>query len=85
MSEERRPRACGSPHSALSHDYTDCRAGRSRDWIGRYAAHGVIRLIYNETAAIIGRRLRIVKMRETKHSMDVIPYKITVKGIELKV
>lgn len=63
--------------------------------IERYVAHGVIRLVYNEqvasddillkpTAAEIGRRLRIVKMRETAHSMSSIPYEITSKGIKLK-
>jgi len=53
--------------------------------VERYAAHGVIRLAYDEAGSTVGRRLRIVKMRETMHSMDVIPYEITVKGIELKV
>jgi circadian clock protein KaiC len=53
--------------------------------IERYAAHGLIRLNYNEVGNKVNRRLRIVKMRETMHAMDVIPYEITVKGIELKV
>lgn len=53
--------------------------------VERYAAHGLIRLGYNEVGTKVNRRLRIVKMRETMHSMDVIPYEITVKGIELKV
>ena len=53
--------------------------------VERYAAHGLIRLNYNETGNKVNRRLRIVKMRETMHAMDVIPYEITVKGIELKV
>ena len=53
--------------------------------IERYASHGVIRLGYHEKDATVGRRLRIIKMRETMHSMDVIPYDITIKGIELKV
>lgn len=53
--------------------------------VERYAAHGVIRLVYDETGSTVSRRLRIVKMRETMHSMDVIPYEITVKGIELNV
>lgn len=53
--------------------------------VEHYTAHGVIRLTYDETVATVGRRLRIVKMRETMHSMDMIPYEITVKGIELKV
>jgi circadian clock protein KaiC len=53
--------------------------------IERYAAHGLIRLGYDENGSKVNRRLRIVKMRETMHAMDVIPYEITVKGIELKV
>jgi len=53
--------------------------------VERYASHGVIRLGYDEKDKTVGRKLRIVKMRETMHSMDVIPYEITVKGIELKV
>lgn len=53
--------------------------------VERYAAHGLIRLGYDEVGTKVNRRLRIVKMRETMHSMDVIPYEITVKGIELKV
>lgn len=53
--------------------------------VERYTSHGVIRLGYDEKDKIVGSRLRIVKMRETMHSMDVIPYEITVKGIELKV
>jgi KaiC/GvpD/RAD55 family RecA-like ATPase len=53
--------------------------------VERYASHGVIRLGYDEKDKIVGRRLCIVKMRETMHSMDVIPYEITVEGIELKV
>ena len=53
--------------------------------VERYAAHGLIRLNYNEVGTKVNRRLRIVKMRETMHAMDVIPYEITVKGIELKV
>jgi len=53
--------------------------------VERYASHGVIRLSYDEKDTTIGRKLRIVKMRETMHSMDVIPYEITVNGIELKV
>jgi circadian clock protein KaiC len=63
--------------------------------IERYVAHGVIRLTYDRSEAIdevrvkpsateIGRRLRIVKMRETAHSMSSIPYEITSKGITLK-
>ncbi|MDF1537782.1 MAG: ATPase domain-containing protein, partial [Candidatus Thorarchaeota archaeon] len=63
--------------------------------IERYVAHGVIRLTFDEahlsderrlspTATEIGRRLRIVKMRETAHSMSSIPYEITTKGIKLK-
>jgi len=53
--------------------------------VERYATHGLIRLGYDEAGTKVNRRLRIVKMRETLHSMDVIPYEITVKGIELKV
>ena len=53
--------------------------------VERYATHGLIRLGYDEVGTKVNRRLRIVKMRETMHSMDVIPYEITVKGIELKV
>jgi circadian clock protein KaiC len=53
--------------------------------VERYASHGVIRLGYDEKDKTVGRRLRIVKMRETMHSMDVIPYEITVNGVELKV
>jgi circadian clock protein KaiC len=53
--------------------------------VERYVAHGIIRLMYDESHTTVGRRLRIVKMRETMHSMDVMPYEITVKGIELKV
>jgi KaiC/GvpD/RAD55 family RecA-like ATPase len=53
--------------------------------VERYASHGVIRLGYDEKDKTVGRRLRIVKMRETMHSMDVIPYEITIKGIELRV
>jgi KaiC/GvpD/RAD55 family RecA-like ATPase len=53
--------------------------------VERYASHGVIRLGYDEKDKTVGRKLRIVKMRETMHSMDVIPYEITVKGIELRV
>jgi circadian clock protein KaiC len=53
--------------------------------VERYAAHGLIRLNYDEAGNKVNRRLRIVKMRETMHAMDVIPYSITVKGIELKV
>lgn len=53
--------------------------------VERYASHGVIRLSYDEKDTTVSRKLRIVKMRETMHSMDVIPYKITVKGIELNV
>jgi circadian clock protein KaiC len=53
--------------------------------VERYVAHGIIRLTYDESHTTVGRRLRIVKMRETMHSMDVMPYEITVKGIELKV
>ncbi len=53
--------------------------------VERYASHGVIRLGYDEKDTTVSRKLRIVKMRETMHSMDVIPYEITVKGIELKV
>jgi KaiC/GvpD/RAD55 family RecA-like ATPase len=49
----------------------------------RYATSGVIRLMYQETEKSVKRRLRIVKMRETMHSMDIIPYAITAKGIEL--
>jgi circadian clock protein KaiC len=53
--------------------------------VERYASHGLIRLAYNELGEKVRRHLRIVKMRETMHSMDIIPYEITVKGIELKV
>ena len=53
--------------------------------VERYVSHGIIRLIYDEGDTTVGRKLRIVKMRETMHSMDVIPYEITVKGLELKV
>jgi len=53
--------------------------------VERYVAHGFIRLTYNELGEKVRRQLRIVKMRETMHSMDIIPYEITVKGIELKV
>lgn len=53
--------------------------------VERYVAHGLIRLNYSETGNKVNRRLRIVKMRETMHATDVIPYEITVKGIELKV
>ncbi|MGY5856063.1 MAG: ATPase domain-containing protein, partial [Candidatus Thorarchaeota archaeon] len=53
--------------------------------VERYAAHGLIRLNYNEEGNKVNRRLRIVKMRETMHAMDMIPYEITVKGIDLKV
>ena len=53
--------------------------------VERYAAHGLIRLTYNELGEKVRRQLRIVMMRETMHSMDIIPYEITVKGIELKV
>jgi len=53
--------------------------------VERYTAHGLIHLRYDEVGIKVNRQLRIVKMRETMHSMDVIPYDITVKGIELKV
>jgi KaiC/GvpD/RAD55 family RecA-like ATPase len=53
--------------------------------VERYVAHGIIRLTYDESHTTVGRRLRIVKMRETMHSMDVMPYEITINGIELKV
>lgn len=63
--------------------------------IERYVAHGVIRLNYDEITTPeekrtksmtteIGRRLRIIKMRETAHSMASIPYEITSRGIKLK-
>ncbi|MGY5852177.1 MAG: ATPase domain-containing protein [Candidatus Thorarchaeota archaeon] len=53
--------------------------------VERYAAHGLIRLDYEEDGTKIGRTLRIVKMRETMHAMDIIPYEIKANGIELKV
>lgn len=53
--------------------------------VERYASHGVIRLSFNEVAGKVSRNLRIVKMRETVHSMDVIPYDISMKGLELRV
>jgi circadian clock protein KaiC len=53
--------------------------------VERYASHGVIRLAFDQREHKVVRRLRVVKMRETVHSMDVIPYEITMKGIELKV
>ena len=53
--------------------------------VERYAAHGLIRLTYKEADTKVGRRLRIVKMRETMHSMDIIPFEIGKKGIELRV
>ncbi|MHA1770330.1 MAG: RAD55 family ATPase [Candidatus Thorarchaeota archaeon] len=54
--------------------------------VERYAAHGVIRLSYEEEedSSTVKRKLRIVKMRETMHSMDIIPFVITSHGIELK-
>ena len=53
--------------------------------VERYAAHGIIQLIYQVRETTVERRLRIVKMRETMHSMDIIPFQITAKGIQLKV
>jgi len=53
--------------------------------VERYVAHGIIQLTYNKTDDKISRRMRIVKMRGTMHSMDLIPYDITGEGIELQV
>jgi circadian clock protein KaiC len=53
--------------------------------IERYAAHGVIRLDYDVKEKTVGRKLRIVKMRETMHSMNIISYEIKAKGFELRV
>ncbi len=53
--------------------------------VERYAAQGYIRLDYEEEAGKVIRTLRVVKMRETMHSMDIIPYEIKSRGIELKV
>jgi KaiC/GvpD/RAD55 family RecA-like ATPase len=53
--------------------------------VERYAAHGVIRLNYDKTGKKVNRSLRIMKMRETMHSMNVIPFEIGKHGIELKV
>ena len=49
-----------------------------------HVAHGIIRLTYEGSHSTVGRRLRIVKMRENKQSRDVMSYKITVNGIELR-
>ncbi|MGY5852766.1 MAG: ATPase domain-containing protein [Candidatus Thorarchaeota archaeon] len=53
--------------------------------VERYAAHGLIRLDYEEVGSKVGRTLRIVKMRETMHAMDIVPYEIKANGIELKI
>jgi KaiC/GvpD/RAD55 family RecA-like ATPase len=52
--------------------------------VEHYAAHGVIRLGYDEKDKTVGRKLRIVKMTITMHSIDVIPYEITVQGLNLR-
>ncbi len=53
--------------------------------VERYAAHGYIHLDYEEKDGKVSRVLRIVKMRETPHAMDIIQYEIKDKGIELKI
>lgn len=53
--------------------------------VERYVAHGIIHLTYNEVGDKIGRKMRIVKMRGTMHSMNSIPYDITGEGIVLRV
>lgn len=53
--------------------------------VERYASHGIIKLLYEKVEGSVKRRLRIVKMRGTMHSMDIIPFDISSKGIELKV
>jgi circadian clock protein KaiC len=53
--------------------------------VERYVAHGIVNLSYSEIGDKINRKMRIVKMRGTMHSMDSIPYDITGEGIALKV
>lgn len=55
----------------------------SRDGLVEYASDGVILLRYIEPTDLSAVKLamRIVKMREVKHSRDIRPYDITSKGI----
>ncbi len=53
--------------------------------VERYASHGIIRLDLVTDEDTVSRRLRIVKMRQTPHSMDIIPFTISAHGIELMI
>ncbi|MCS4542346.1 MAG: hypothetical protein HY929_08570 [Euryarchaeota archaeon] len=47
-----------------------------------YLAHGVLELQLSPNARDV-RKMRIVKMRGTKHPLDVLPFKITNNGIKV--
>ncbi len=54
----------------------------TRDGLAEYVADGVILLRYEETASRdLDLTLRIVKMRRTRHSRKIKPYRITDEGI----
>ena len=55
----------------------------SRDGLVEYVVDGVILLSFIEQNNSLMLTLRVLKMRRTKHSRDVKPYKITDHGIEV--
>ncbi len=54
-----------------------------RAGVERYAAQGLIHLDFSVGEQTVVRKLRIIKMRQTMHSMDIIPFEITSEGIKL--
>ncbi len=55
----------------------------SRDGLVEYVVDGVILLSFQEEGNMLMLTLRVLKMRRTKHSREVKPYRITDHGIEV--
>ena len=55
----------------------------SRDGLVEYVVDGVILLSFQEESNRLMLTLRVLKMRRTKHSREVKPYRITDHGIEV--
>jgi circadian clock protein KaiC len=52
--------------------------------IERYVAHGVIRIDYETRERKATRTVQVLKMRETPHIMDQVPFEIREDGMDVK-
>ncbi len=52
--------------------------------IERYVAHGVIRIDYETKKRKAVRLLQILKMRETPHVMNQVPFEIKENGLKIE-